>query len=130
MGNESTRGVRLEEAKRLLLGLPNVVQGRAYRYEAFLLNGQFLARFRDDDTVLVLRLATIDDREFLMRLDPRSFFFTEHYRNYATVLVRLAQVPPDLLTRVVQDSWNYVASQPPPRQRPKRASKARRQRRR
>jgi hypothetical protein len=84
------RGVRVQDVRRLLLGLPNVLEGRSYGMPSFLLNGRFLARFRDDDTVLVLQLATIAEREVLMQLEPQAFFFTEHYRNYPAVLIRFS----------------------------------------
>ena len=111
------RGVTVPAARRLLLDLPHVVEGRYYGLPSFLLNGRFLARFRDDDTVLVLQLATIGEREVLMELDPRAFFFTEHYRNYPAVLVRLAEVAPPLLTDVVTESWRHVSALPPKRPR-------------
>ena len=113
------RGVRVQDARRLLLGLPNVVEGRSYGMPSFLLNGRFLARFRDDDTVLVLQLATIAEREVLMQLDPQAFFFTEHYRDYPAVLIRLAEVPRSLLADVVAASWGHVRAMPPARRRPK-----------
>src|SRR5256885_7088171 len=113
------RGVRVVEARRLLLKLPNVAEGRSYGMPSFLLNGRFLARFRDDDTVLVLQLATITQRDVLMELDPRACFFTEHYRNYPAVLVRLAEVARPLLIDVVTEAWRHVASLPPPRPRKK-----------
>jgi len=113
------RGVRVVDARRLLLELPNVAEGRSYGMPSFLLNGRFLARFRDDDTVLVLQLATINERDVLMELDPRAFFFTEHYRNYPAVLVRLAEVARPLLIDVVTEAWRHVASLPPPRPRNK-----------
>lgn len=84
---------------------------------SFLLNGRFLARFRDDDTVLVLQLASIGDREVLMELEPRAFFFTEHYRNYPAVLIRLADVPRPLFRDVVTEAWRHVSSKPPARPR-------------
>ena len=124
------RGVRLQDARRLLLRLPAVTEGRSYGLPSFLLNGRFLARFRDDDTVLVLQLATIDDRDFLMQLDSRAFFLTEHYRNYPAVLVRLAEVPPALLGGVVKDAWSHLAALPPSRSQRKRTSAGRRQARR
>jgi hypothetical protein len=93
---------------------------------SFLLNGRFLARFRDDDTVLVLQLASIAEREVLMQLDPRAFFFTEHYRAYPAVLVRLADVAPALLADVVTDAWRHVATLPPARRRSKPARRKRR----
>jgi len=109
--------VSVREARRLLLDLPNVVEGRSYGMPSFLINGRFLARFRDDDTALVLQLATIGEREVLMELDPRAFFFTEHYRNYPAVLIRLAEVVPALLTDVVKEAWRHVSALPPARPR-------------
>ncbi len=108
-----------DNARRLLLGLPNVSEGRSYGMPSFLLNGRFLARFRDDDTVLVLQLGTISERDVLMQLHPRAFFFTDHYRNYPAVLIRLADVPRSLFVDVVTESWRHVAAMPPVRRRPK-----------
>ena len=128
-----SRGVSVQAARQLLLDLPNVGEGRSYGLPSFLLNGRFLARFRDEDTVLVLQLATISEREVLMELDPGAFFFTEHYRNYFTehyrnypaVLVRLAEVAAPLLADVVRESWRHVRALPPgrPRKLAKRSGK-------
>src|SRR5213080_4318539 len=117
-----TRGVRVVAARRLLLKLTKVTEGRSYGMPSFLLNGRFLARFRDGDTVLVVQLATIGERDVLMELDPRAFFFTEHYRNYPAVLVRLAEVPPALLSDVLRESWSHVVELPATR--PRKARKA------
>jgi len=113
------RGVQVAEVRRLLLSFAKVVEGRSYGMPSFLLNGHFLARFRDEDTVLVVQLATIGERDVLMELDPRAFFFTDHYRNYPAVLVRLAEVPPALLRDVLQESWSHVTALPPARPRRK-----------
>jgi hypothetical protein len=117
------RGVRREEARRLLLELANVAEGTSYGMPSFLLNGRFLARFRDDDTVMVLQLATISDREMLMQMDPRAFFFTDHYRNYPAVLIRLADVPKPLFADVVTEAWRHVSSLPLPRRWKKRPAR-------
>lgn len=113
------RGVRVQDARRLLLRLPNVSQGRSYGMPSFLLNGRFLARFRDDNTVLVLQLGTINERDVLMQLDPRAFFFTEHYRDYPAVLIRLADVSPSLFADVVTEAWRHVVALAPVRRQPK-----------
>jgi hypothetical protein len=113
-GGARRRGVRQEDARRLLLELANVAEGTSYGMPSFLLNGRFLARFRDDDTVMVLQLATISDREVLMQMDPRAFFFTDHYRNYPAVLIRLAEVPKPLFADVVTEAWGHVSTLPPP----------------
>jgi hypothetical protein len=117
----------VEEVRRLLLRLPDVVEGRSYGRPAFLLNGRFFARFRDENTVLVLQLATIFDRDILIRVDSRAFFFTEHYRDYPAVLIHLADVPRPFLTQVVRDSWQHLSELPPARRRRSRKGPARRQ---
>ena len=113
--SRKARGVTVADARRLLLDLPNVTEGRSYGYPSFLLNGRFLARFRDDDTVLVLVLPSIDHRDVLMQMDPKAFFFTDHYRNYPAVLIRLAAVPRALLADLVKESWKHVSALPPRR---------------
>ena len=106
----SARGVTPRFVKRMVLGLGGVEEGRAYGLPAFLLAGAFFARFRDDDTVLALRLSSIADREVLMQLDPKAFFFTEHYRNHPAVLVRLDQVRRAQLASVLEDAWRHAVS--------------------
>jgi hypothetical protein len=118
----SRRGVGPLEVRRLLLALPKVVEGRSHGLPCFLINGRFLARLRDQETVLVLQLATIVDRDVLMQVDPRAFFFTEHYRDYPAVLIRLAEVPRPLLITVAKDAWRHLSAQPPARPRRKPAT--------
>lgn len=115
----SSRGIPVPDARRLLLRLPTVSEGRSYGRPSFLLNGRFFARLRDDDTVLVLRLGAIGDREALIQLDPRTFFFTEHYRRYPAVLIRLAEAPRSLFADVVAEAWRQVAVLRPARPRHK-----------
>ncbi len=47
--------------------------------------------------------------EFRLMVDPESFFITDHYRNYPAVLVRLAQIDPDDLSDVIEQSWRWLA---------------------
>jgi hypothetical protein len=112
-------GVSVASARALLLARAGVTAGRSYGLPAFLLAGKFFARFRDDETVLVLQLGSIDDRDVLMRMDDRAFFFTDHYRDYPAVLIRLADITRAALKDVIQVAWEDVSAQRA-RQRPKR----------
>ena len=109
--------IRVADARRFLLGLDNVVEGRSYGFPSFLVHGHFLARFRDDDTVLALRIASIDDRDVLMQMNSEAFFFTDHYRDYPAVLIRLAKVPSALFRDVVTAAWKHASSKPKKRPR-------------
>jgi hypothetical protein len=77
---------------------------------SFLLGGKFFARFRDDDTVLVLQLGAIAERDVLMQMAPRIFFFTDHYRDYPAVLIRLAEIPDGLLADVLAEAWRQLSA--------------------
>ena len=104
------RGVSPTDARQLILDLPGVEEGRSYGMPAFKVAGKFLARFRDHDEVLVIRLSDIDDRDVLMQLDPKAFFFTEHYRDYPAVLVRLPEVRRSLLAEILEGALQHAAS--------------------
>lgn len=105
-------------AKKLLLALKGVATGTSYGYPSFLLHQKFFARFRDDDTVLVLQLASIDDRDVLMHMDPKAFFFTDHYKNYPAVLVRLADITSTRLAETLQVAWEDLSAKRRPRKKP------------
>ena len=107
------RGVSPARARALILALPGVEEGRSYGMPAFLVGGRFLARLRDENTVLVLRLSSIIERDVLMHGDSEAFFVTDHYRNYPAVLVRLARTRASVLRDVLRASWEHVASQSP-----------------
>jgi len=103
------RGVSLATVRRLVLGLRGVEEGTSYGMPSFKLGGKFFARLRDDDTVLVVHLRSFDDRDTLLEHEPAAFFITDHYRNYPTVLVRLAQVRARMLEDVLMDAWRRGA---------------------
>src|ERR1051325_1810181 len=80
-----------QAARRFALALPGVEEGFSYGTQAFRVKGRFLARLREDGETLVVKCG-FDERDFRMQADPDTFFSTDHYRGYPTVLVRLATV--------------------------------------
>jgi hypothetical protein len=42
-----------------------------------------------------------ESREELIAADPETYFITDHYRDYPSVLVSLAQVHPDALPELL-----------------------------
>src|SRR5687768_14679931 len=85
-------GVTPAAARRLVLALPGVEEGTSYGMPSFKVAGKFFARLRDDDSVLVIHLRSFEERDRLLENEAAAFFTTDHYRNYPTVLLRLARV--------------------------------------
>ena len=98
------RGVTAGSTRQLLLSFPGVEEGPCYGTPGFRVRGKFLARLRDDDTVLVVKCGDIE-RDLRMQADPDAFFTTEHYRGWPTVLVRLGSVTEDDLRDVLEVAW-------------------------
>ena len=102
-------GVTPATVRRLVLRLPGIEEGTSYGMPAFKLLGRFFARLRDDDTVLVVHLRSLAERDRLLEHEPAVFFTTDHYRNYPTVLIRLARISERALDDVLGDAWRRGA---------------------
>lgn len=59
--------------------------------------------------VLVLRVASLDDKEFLLGLDREKFFTEPHYNGYPAVLVRLPAVTAGELRPLITEAWRCRA---------------------
>jgi hypothetical protein len=101
--------VTLATVRRLALAFPGVEEGLSYGTPGFRVRGKFLARLWEDGETLVVKCGD-DERDFRMKADPQTFFTTEHYRGYPTVLVRLARVSEDDLQAVLEEAWRRQAS--------------------
>ena len=102
-------GLDLSAVRRIILALPGVVEGKAYGTIAFRVGKTFMARLRDEDSVLVLKM-DMNERDMLIEAEPAIFFLTEHYRAYPYILVRLATCEPERLARLAERTWRTVAS--------------------
>ena len=103
-----TKPVTFKTVRKIALALPGVEEGTSYGTPAFRVRGKFLARLREDGESLALRIG-FDEREALMKIDPETFFITDHYLGYPAILVRLVRVRPDELRMVLEQAWRRVA---------------------
>ena len=54
-------------------------------------------------------MISMSDRELRMKVDPETFFITDHYLNYPAMLVRLATVREEDLRELLEEAWRRVA---------------------
>ena len=100
--------VTLATVRRLALAFPGVEEGLSYGTPGFRVRGKFLARMGEDGETLVVKCGD-DERDFRMKADPETFFITDHYRGYPTVLVRLTSVTTKDLRDVLEQAWRLNA---------------------
>ena len=102
-------GSDLDTLHRIAFSFPGVEQGTSYGTLAFRVSKKLICRMKEDGESLAIRME-FGEREILVEGEPETFYFTEHYRNYPMVLVRLAKVHPEELRRIFGNAWRRFAS--------------------
>jgi hypothetical protein len=100
---------KLATLQQIAASLPGVTIGTSYSTLAFRIRGRLLARLREDGETLVVKLG-FEERDFLIRANPRIYFLTEHYLNYPMVLVRLPAISAGELRDLLTQAWRLQAS--------------------
>jgi hypothetical protein len=100
-GYMARRKLPLTTIRRVALALPGVQEGTSYGTPAFRFKKKLIARLHQDGESIMLKLG-FEAREHLMRADPGTFFITDHYRNYPSVLARLDRLSADDLRKLLE----------------------------
>ena len=98
-----------DDLRTMALALPQVEEAIAYGKPAYKAFGKFLTRLRREDASIVLVGVTFDEREMLMEAEPETFHITPHYKDYPSVLARIATVDPDTVRNLLRRRWRAVA---------------------
>ena len=103
-----SRGATFDVACELAGAYPGVEESNSYGTRAIKVKGKLIARLKEDGRTLVIRTSFVD-RDLLMRLEPKTFFLTDHYHDYPYVLVSLDRVRRTQLAELLGDAWRRVA---------------------
>jgi hypothetical protein len=53
---------------------------------------------------------SIDERDMLVETQPKVFYFTDHYRDYPMVLIRLSKAKRTTVEPFLRRRWRELAS--------------------
>ncbi|MGC2081988.1 MAG: MmcQ/YjbR family DNA-binding protein [Bradyrhizobium sp.] len=99
-----------DDVRAMALAWPEVVDGTSYGTAALKVRKKLLARLKEDGDSLVIPSVLQDEREMLVESRPKLFYFTEHYRNYPIVLVRLSKARRAEVEPLLRRQWRALAS--------------------
>jgi hypothetical protein len=99
--------IYLQFIRQHMMTLPGTTEGLCFGTPAFYVNKKLLARMWENGEVLVVHT---DEREKWMAADPETFFITDHYRNYPSMLINLPKVEPGDLKELLTTAWLSGAS--------------------
>src|SRR5215475_13833934 len=99
-----------DDIRKLALTWPEVEDGTSYGTPALKVRKKLLARLKEDGDSLVMPGVPQDEREMLVESRPKLFYFTEHYRDYPIVLIRLSEAERAEIEPLLRRQWRALAS--------------------
>jgi len=88
-------------------GLPEITEGISYGTPSLKLRKKFLARIKDDDTLVVM--CPLEEKAFLLQADDEVFFETPHYHGYPAILLRLQKAGDAAIAGRIAQAWRMQA---------------------
>lgn len=95
--------------REIALSFPGAEEGTSYGRPSFKVNGKFLTRLRAEDESVVLLDISFDEREMLIEAEPETFHFTPHYKDYPSVLARIATLHPGSFRAFLERRFRKIA---------------------
>ena len=99
-----------DDVRRIALTWPEVEDGTSYGTAALKVRKKMLARLKEDGDSLVMPGVAQDERDELIERRPGTFYFTDHYRDYPMVLIRLSRATRAAVEPLLRRHWRTLAS--------------------
>ncbi len=112
--------VSVDEAARMALDLPEVVEGERHGHRTWSVAGKAFAwerpfskadvkRFGDasppDGPIVAVHVADLGEKEAVLAAQPDGFFTIPHFDGYSAVLIQLKAVTKRALREAIIDGW-------------------------
>ena len=98
-----------DDIRKIALAWPEVEDGTSYGTSALKVRKKMLVRLKEDDS-LVMPSVGLDERDMLVETQPAIFYFTDHYRDYPMVLIRLSKAKRADVEPLLRRRWRELAS--------------------
>ncbi|MFI4950801.1 MAG: MmcQ/YjbR family DNA-binding protein [Caulobacterales bacterium] len=97
------------EMDAIVMAFPGAEKGMSYGRPSYKLNGKFFTRLRREEDSVVLLEVSFDEREMLIEAEPQTFHFTAHYKDYPSVLARIATLHPGSFRNFLDRRFRKIA---------------------
>lgn len=99
-----------DDVRKIALDWTEVENGTSYGTPALKVRKKMLVRLKEDGDSLVMPGVPPDERDMLVESQPKVFYFTDHYRDYPMVLIRLSKAKRATLEPLLRRQWRALAS--------------------
>jgi len=104
------RVVTFDDLRKIALAWPEVEDGTSYGTAALKVRKKLLVRLKEDGDSLVMPGVPADERDMLVESQPAIFYFTDHYKDYPMVLIRLSKAKRTTVEPLLRRQWRALAS--------------------
>src|SRR5262245_2005999 len=105
------RTCTFEDVRRIGLALPDVQESASWGAPSLKIRGKLLtcpAINKSAEPGSIVVRVSIDQRRDLIAEAPETYYVTDHYVNYPSVLVRLSRIDADALKGLLRMSCQFV----------------------
>jgi hypothetical protein len=102
--------VTFDDVRKIALAWPEVEDGSSYGTPALKVRKKLLVRLREDGDSLVMPGVPPDERDMLVESQPKLFYFTDHYKDYPFVLIRLSKAKRATVEPLLRRHWRTLVS--------------------
>jgi hypothetical protein len=99
-----------DDVRKIALAWPEVEDGTSYGTAALKVRKKSLVRLKEDGDSLVMPGVPADERDMLVESQPAIFYFTDHYKDYPMVLIRLSKAKRTTVEPLLRRQWRALAS--------------------
>ena len=99
-----------EDVRQIALAWPEVEDGTSYGTPALKVRKKMLVRLKEDGDSLVMPGVPQDERDMLVESQPKLFYFTDHYKDYPMVPIRLSKARRAIIEPLLRRQWRALAS--------------------
>src|ERR1700722_19324123 len=99
-----------DDVRTTALVWPEVEDGTSYGTPALKVRKKLLVRLKDDGDSLGMPGVPLDERDMLVQSQPEVFYFTDHYKDYPMVLIRLSRAKRAPVEPLLRRQWRTLAS--------------------
>jgi hypothetical protein len=96
------------ELSEILLRWPLVEASTSYGTPSFKVKGKLLTRLREDGDSLLIKGVGPEERDMLCEAYPDLYYFTDHYRDYPMVLIRLSRADTETVTSMLDRTYRTL----------------------
>jgi hypothetical protein len=99
-----------DDIRKIALAWPEVEDGTSYGTPALKVRKKLMARLKEDGDSLVVPGVPPEERDMLVESQPKLFYFTDHYKDYPMVLIRLSKATRATVEPLLRRQWRALAS--------------------